>query len=216
MKPADFEAHCQEIGTWVNWNKTTDVVLHGDPEIEVSSIAVTWLATDAVIRQAAELGCNFIISHEGIYYPTFKAHESEQAHHAAKGQLLNEHGITVFRCPDVWDRMPNVGICDTWADFLGWPSSDRDLDSYYKVCDVSGQTGVQVAEQVLSKVSTLGQTGIQLMGDLDIDVSRLAVGTGAITRLPAMHELGADIFWPLMTGPTRPTVDSGHSILESL
>ena len=113
MKPSDFEAHCREIGPWVNWENTTDVVLHGDPDAEVSSIAVTWLATDAVIEEAARLGCNFLISHEGIYYPTFKKHQSEQQHHAAKAELLDEKGITVFRCHHTWDRMPNVGICDS-------------------------------------------------------------------------------------------------------
>jgi putative NIF3 family GTP cyclohydrolase 1 type 2 len=193
VKPSDFEAHCKEIGPWVNWENTTDVVLHGDPEIEVSSIAVTWLATDAVIEEAARLGCNFLISHEGIYYPTFKKHASEQQHHAAKQALLDEKGITVFRCHDTWDRMPSVGICDTWADFLGWDSSPRDTESYYKVCDVAGQSGTGVADQVLERIETLGQSSIQLMGDLDVDVSRLAIGTGAITRLPAMQELGADI-----------------------
>lgn len=193
MTPADFEQHCKEVGPWVNWDDTTDVILHGDPDIEVSSIAVTWLATDAVIREAAEKGCNFIISHEGIYYPTFEKYQSEQAHHAAKRELLDAHGITVFRCHDTWDRMPTHGICDVWADFLGWPSGERDIESYYKVCEVDGMTGSAVADRVLQKISPLGQTSIQAMGDLDADVSRLAVGTGAITRLPEMHELGADI-----------------------
>ena len=193
MKPSDFEAHCQKLGSWVNWDNTTDVILHGDPDIEVSSIAVTWLATDAVIREAAERGCNFIISHEGIYYPTFEKYKSEQDHHAAKRALLDEHGITVFRCHDMWDRMPNYGICDTWADFLGWPSDQRELESYYKVCDVGGMTGTHVADGVLQKIATLGQTSIQVMGDLDRDVSRLAIGTGAITKLPDMHNLDADI-----------------------
>ena len=108
MKPKDFEAHCQELGTWVNWDDTTDVILHGDPDIDVSSIAVTWLATDEVIQTAADRGGNFIISHEGIYYPTFKHYASEGAHHEAKKRLLDAHGITVFRCHDMWDRMPGI------------------------------------------------------------------------------------------------------------
>ena len=193
MKPSDFEAHCQERGSWVNWDDTTDVILHGDPDREVSSIAVTWLVTDAVIHEAAEKGCNFIISHEGIYYPTFEKYQSEQEHHAAKRALLDQHGITVFRCHDMWDRMPDVGICDAWADFLGLPSSDRELESYYKVCDVGGMTGTLLADAVLQKIATLGQTSLQAMGDLDKDVSKLAIGTGAITKLPDMHNLGADI-----------------------
>ena len=54
-------------------------------------------------------------------------------------------------------------------------------------------TGVGVSDAVLQKIGTVGQISVQTMGDIDVDVSRLAIGTGAITRLPAMHELGADI-----------------------
>ena len=50
-----------------------------------------------------------------------------------------------------------------------------------------------VAEIILEKVTALGQSYLNVMGDMSKKVSRLAVGTGAITRLPAMKELGADI-----------------------
>ena len=193
MTPGNFAEHCQKLGTWVDWDDKTDVILHGNPGVTVSSIAVTWLATDAVIREAADRGCNFIISHEGIFYPMFTKHASEQAHHTEKRRLLDEHGITVFRCHDVWDRVPNYGICDSWADFLGWEPVERDTQNYYKVCDVEGLTGTAVADQILKKITPLGQTAVQMMGNLDVEVSRLAVGTGAITRLPEMQELGADI-----------------------
>ena len=193
MKPIDFTNHCREVGGWVDWEDTTDVVLHGDPSAEATGIAVTWLATDAVIRHAAELNCNFLIVHEGLFYPAFTSYASEQGHHEAKRQLLDELGITVFRCHDTWDRMPEVGICDTWAEFLGLVGEPRQADGYYKVCPINEMTGEDVAQAVLEKIGPLGQTYVHVMGDLSKRVSRVAVGTGAITRLPEMHELGADI-----------------------
>jgi putative NIF3 family GTP cyclohydrolase 1 type 2 len=54
-------------------------------------------------------------------------------------------------------------------------------------------TGQKVAEHVLARVKELGQESVHVMGDLSRPVRRLAVGTGAITQLPAMRELGADI-----------------------
>ena len=52
---------------------------------------------------------------------------------------------------------------------------------------------MEVARAVLSRVKPLGQSYLNFIGDLSTPVSRLAVGTGAITQLPPMSELGADI-----------------------
>ena len=55
------------IASWVNWEDTKDHFLFGNPETEVRGIAVTWLATDAVLSRAAEMGLNFVIAHEGAF-----------------------------------------------------------------------------------------------------------------------------------------------------
>ncbi len=193
MKPIDFRNHCMEVGTWVNWADTVDQFMHGDPEVEVKGIGVTWLPTDAVLREAGRLGLNFVISHEGAFYPTFVGIPSEDAHHAAKHKLMDELGITLLRLHDTWDKFPKVGVCDTWADFLGFESEPRETDSYYKICNVEGHTAESVARIVLEKTKELGQSFVSVMGDMQTQVRRLAVGTGAISRLAEMHALGADM-----------------------
>jgi len=50
-----------------------------------------------------------------------------------------------------------------------------------------------VARAVLERVRPLGQEAVGIVGDRRKRVHRLAVGTGAITRLPAIHDLGAHI-----------------------
>ena len=193
MKAKDFREHCVSVASWVDWEKSCDQFMFGDPETEVRGIAVTWLATDAVLREAAGLGANFVISHEGAFYPNFAGTESEDIHHGRKRRLLQDLGITLMRCHDTWDRMPEFGIVDSWADFLGFPSEPRRADSFYRVCDVAGFRVADAARRVLEKTRPLGQTTVSVIGDPQKRVSRLAVGTGAITRLPAMHALGADL-----------------------
>ena len=193
MKAQDFREHCMGIASWVNWEDTKDHFLFGNPQLEVKGIAVTWLATDAVLTTAAEMGLNFVISHEGAFYPNFSDANSEKLHFEQKRRLLRDRGLTLMRCHDTWDRMPGVGIPDAWADFLGFPSEPRQVESFYKLCNVSGLNVADVASRVLEKTKPLGQTVVNVMGDLHQKVSRLAVGTGAITRLPDMYELGADI-----------------------
>jgi putative NIF3 family GTP cyclohydrolase 1 type 2 len=167
--------------------------MFGDPEGDVTGIAVTWLATNAVLCEAAASGLNFVISHEGAFYPHFVGSKSEDDHHKRKRALMRDRGITLMRCHDTWDRMPEFGIPDAWADFLGFPSEPRRLESFYKVCRVDGLTVYEVATKILEKTKVLGQSSVNVVGDMDKKVSRLAVGTGAITRLPDMYEMGADV-----------------------
>ena len=89
--------------------------------------------------------------------------------------------------------MPDVGIPDAWTTFLGFPSEPRPVDSFYRLCHVGSCSLQDAAECVLDRVKSLGQHTVQMVGDADTPVSRMAVGTGAITRLPEMFELGPDL-----------------------
>ena len=193
MTPNDFREHCRAVAHWVDWNNTVDQFMHGDPHAEVRGIAVTWLATDARLREAASLGLNFVIAHEGAFYPRYAGTPREDRHHAAKHALMDQLGITLMRCHDTWDRMPEVGIPDAWATFLGFPTEPRPVESFYRVCLPGGRTVAQVAGRVLEKVRPLGQQFVGIVGDRNAPVQRMVIGTGAITRLPDMHELGADL-----------------------
>ena len=193
MRAKDFREHCMQVAHWVNWEKTADHFMAGDPDAEVRGIATTWLATNARLREAASLGLNFVIAHEGTFYPTYDGTPSGVRHHAEKHKLIDDLGITLMRCHDTWDRMPEVGIPDAWAEFLGFPSEPRTVESFYRICLVGERTVEEVARLVLEKVQPLGQEVVHIVGDRNARVSRMAVGTGAITRLPDMLELGADI-----------------------
>jgi len=193
MIARDFLEHCKQVGHWVDWDDTRDTVKHGDPDAEVKGIVVTWLATNDVLRKAAELGANLVISHEGAFYPVYTEQDCGRRHHEEKHGLLDELGITLFRCHDTWDRLPGVGIPDAWADWLGFPADPRPVESYYRICHVGGHTAGSLAEAVLRKVRPLGQQYVGVMGDADKPVTRMAIGTGACTRLGEMIELGADV-----------------------
>ena len=207
MKANGFREHCKQAAHWVDWENTVDQFMHGDPDAEVRGIATTWLATNARLREAAELGLNFVIAHEGAFYPTYEGTPSGDRHLEEKRRLNDELGVILLRCHDTWDRMPEVGIPDAWATFLGFPTEPRPVESYYRICLVEGQTVAEVAKRVLEKVRALGEEAVRIVGAPDTKVSRLAVGTGAITRLADMAELGADII--LATDDGTHTTGSG-------
>ena len=193
MRARDFLDHCRQIAHWVDWEDTRDQFMAGDPDAEVRGIATTWLATNAVLREAASQGLNFVIAHEGAFYPTYQDTPSGERHHKGKRGAIEELGITLMRCHDTWDRMPDVGIPDAWAQFLGFPAESRPVESFHKVCLVGDRTLDDVAGLVLGKVRPLGEEAVRVVGDPEARVGRMAVGTGAITRLPEMHALGADV-----------------------
>ena len=207
MRARDFREHCKQVAHWVDWEKTVDQFMGGDPDAEVRGIATTWLATNARLREAASLGLNFVIAHEGAFYPHYQGTPSEDRHHEEKRRLMGELGVTLMRCHDTWDRMPEVGIPDAWARFLGFPTEPRPVESFYRICLVGDRTVEEVARRVLEKVRPLGQEVVHIIGDREAVVHRMAVGTGAITRLPEMFALGADLL--LVTDDGISTTSAG-------
>jgi putative NIF3 family GTP cyclohydrolase 1 type 2 len=67
-------------------------------------------------------------------------------------------------------------------------------DGYYRVYDGAGRTARSIARQVAARTAAFGQGAVELVGPTESRVSRVAIGTGAIT--PFTHFLdayGADL-----------------------
>jgi putative NIF3 family GTP cyclohydrolase 1 type 2 len=213
MKVSDLVDHFKKVGHWVNWQTTCDRVLHGSADAEVRGIATTWIPTNKVIAEAASRDLNLIVSHEPLFYDRKPPYglmgtDAGEAVMARKRRLLNEASITVIRCHDVWDRMPTIGIPDSWAAWLGFETEPRPVESYHKVCLTGARPLASVAAQIREKVARLGQDWLLVFGDGDKQVNRLAIGTGAITRLSEMHALGVDA--ALLTDDGMTTWEAGY------
>lgn len=79
--------------------QSCDCLKAGDPEKEVHTAAVTMFATADVIRRAAEMKADMIITHEPLYYRHMDDAENEMLVER-KRRLLEENGITVYRYHD--------------------------------------------------------------------------------------------------------------------
>jgi hypothetical protein len=174
---------------------TVDTFKSGDPSSQVTGIAVGWMSYRWALGRAVELGCNLFITHE----PTYWDHRDRDQDvfsvpgTSEKRRFIEERELVVLRCHDLWDRYPGIGIPDSWASHLGL-TDPLVTDGYFRVYDVSGQTAGDVAAEVALRTRPLGQAGVQLFGPADRAVSRLALGTGAIT--PFFHFIrayGADL-----------------------
>ena len=193
MKAVDLQRNMREIGTWVDWDNTVDRFVVGDPETEVKGIAVAWRAGTDALREAVDKGCNLFVCHENVFYRHWDNDETilKQPHVVLKRQFIEDHGIVIFRCHDTWDRMPEIGIVDSWAAYLGLKQKVNS-DTFHAVYLSPRPTLIELAQQVARAVPHLDVRSVHILGDPNAKVSRVGIGCGAITKKETMVTLGAD------------------------
>ena len=183
MKAQELREYLKSMDSgWVNWEKTVDTFKSGDAEAEIKGIAVGWMGYTWALKRALELNCNVFVTHEPTYYNHWDNDEKIFRYESvrAKRQFIEENGLVILRCHDLWDGVRDIGIPDSWAKQLGFDNPIAG-EGYYRVYDVSGSTARAVAERVAVHTQSLGQQAVQLIGPADAPVSRVAIGTGAIT-----------------------------------
>ncbi len=107
---------------------TVDKFKTGDPTRELSKVAVCFIATPDVIREAAAWGADLVITHE----PTFYDHWDKPAAYKfaeTKRKLIDDLGVTLFRFHDHphFADGKNDYISLGFIDSLGWKGKMLDL-----------------------------------------------------------------------------------------
>lgn len=191
----DVHNHFRGIGPWVDWEgRTPDGFKAGDPHTPVRGIAVGWQSMLSSLHDAHARGCNLFITHEPTYYSHMDDDEALRGSPPAqrKNAFLRRTGMVIYRCHDVWDIYPRLGIVDAWSEFLelGEPVA---RSKYYALHRVPRTMAWELVRRIGRRVATLGEQSVRFIGRKTQMVQRLAVGTGAITNVRQMVELGADI-----------------------
>lgn len=214
MKAKDILNHFKSKGTWVNWDRTVDQFLFGDPETEVSGIAVSWMPTLSNLEKALDKGFNVFITHEPLLAAKIDAEGNiiggpifnERLHWIINRRKLNtdniwikkmewleQNNLIVLRCHDFWDSYPEIGIHGAWAKWLGYTNPPLKVDKYYELHKIPETTLEELSRYILQKIKPLGQDSIQVIGDLDKKISQITIGTGAITDYLDMYAFGGDV-----------------------
>ena len=80
-----------------DYSASGDRCLSGNPEAEVSKVAVCMFATPDVIREAAAWGAELFITHEPVYHSPAEEQDSLDIQ---KRELIESTGMTVYRYHD--------------------------------------------------------------------------------------------------------------------
>lgn len=176
-------------GKPINDATTRDQVLYGDASQECTGIVTCIWPTADVIRSAQEMGANFIISHEAIFW-NHGDHQDvvgDTATFKAKKALLDEWGGAVWRCHDyIHSRAPIEsdgsladGIFYGLAAKLGWldyrVGEDKGFCLDYQIPETDA---TDLARELVRK---LGLNGTRIAGDPHARVRNV--------RIP-MHVMG--------------------------
>ena len=82
---------------WIE--RTCDTLKAGDPEAEVTKVAVSMFATVDIVRAARDWGAQLLIVHEPTYYNHWDEHKND-CFEVDKRRLIEESGLTIYRFHD--------------------------------------------------------------------------------------------------------------------
>lgn len=118
-------------------DNTVDGLNAGQPLMELSGIAVTFVASQHAIEEAVARGANLLITHEGEYFSHRGGQEQwpDDSVVAEKRRLIEQSGIAIYRFHDYWHAYKPDGITEGLKDALGWGTYERDELSYASVIE---------------------------------------------------------------------------------
>lgn len=193
MNISDIITFLESQGNFVNYHHTRDHLLIGDDQQDVNQVIVCWVASLPIIKAAIKNNCHFIISHENPFYlaSTSLPHIVLEAQ-KEKTALLKKHHIAIYRCHDLWDGIPDIGVRDTWAKIMNIPFKPCKPQDYIRISKPINLPLSYFINTIIESIQPYGETGIEVIGDKHHIVHTLGIGTGACTDVFEMVEQGAD------------------------
>lgn len=229
LKAIDIHKHFMSIADWLDPATTVDKIIIGDPQKEISRIAVSWISSFDAIKAAVAQDCQMLITHE----PTFwsHTHEYESAKQWNPGTLIHdvgtrkkrfieENGLVILRLHDTWDRMPEIGIPWAWADFLGFgptPARIGESGCQHRY-DIRPTKLDDLATRIAARTTELGEHYVEVVGDGSQMVSKVGIGTGCICHIHVYREMDCDVSVIVDDGThywrdIQMAADDGHPII---
>ena len=176
--------------------KTCDKLMVGDFDREVNKIAVTFMATVDVIKKAADMGVDLIITHEPTWFTGEDTTDWLQGDpvYLKKKELIEQTGVAIWRFHDHMHMDAVDGIMRGFDEEVGWGTYRMKPD-----VDLLGGKGdfcYQIPKTDLRGLCTffkekLSMDVIQIIGDPEMTVERVGVlpGGGSLGIFSEYHPM---------------------------
>lgn len=111
-----------ESGASIPDGKTCDILVAGDPDMEVRKIGSTFMATVDVIREAAAQGVNFIITHEPTWFSGSDMTQwvQDDPVYLEKKKLIEKYHMAIWRYHDHMHMGLEDQIYTGFEEEFGW------------------------------------------------------------------------------------------------
>lgn len=159
---------------------TIDHVSAGDPLAPVTGIAVTPIASLAVLRQAAEAGHNLVVTYDPGFWSSSDNLDGVEGNDLflLKRDVIRDHHLVVFNLHDHWrDRVPD-GLTQGMAQALAWT-----MPRESGVFEIAPTLLLVLARSLADR---FGDRTIRVVGDPRLPVRRVAMALGNAAQMPTI------------------------------
>ena len=188
---------------------SVDRIVIGKPETVIRKIGVCWQPDWKTLKHAAEKGVNVMVVHEPAFYTHWDLDKPGSDYYQApahgrqqyldlvnqKKKWIQEQGLVIIRCHDVWDKMNETGIPFAFGKALGFEISDiLKQETYYNVYQLKAARAIDVARDIARRLKSFRQPGVAFYGDENYLVASVGIGTGCICDPLDFSHLEPDMF----------------------
>lgn len=156
--------------------QTVDVFKAGNPDAELKGIAVCMFADMPTLRKAVDAGCNFIITHEPVFYNHLDETENlkDDPVFREKMEFIEKNQLVIFRFHDHIHMTKPDGIYAGMIDELDLKqyAKDESLVQY----TLPKQSVKAYAETLKNKLEL---ETVRLIGDPEMSFTNMALMVGA-------------------------------------
>lgn len=165
----------------IEYEKTCDHLIIGDKDKEVKKIVTTFMATVEVIKKAAEIGADFIITHEPTWFTANDKVEwlENDPIYLEKKKLIEENNIAIWRFHDHMHIGNEDGIYRGYEIETEWnkyridnPKGMEWFGASYEIPETS------LRELCLFFKDKLEMDVVQIVGNPEMTVKRVGVLVG--------------------------------------
>uniref|UniRef100_UPI0032176A35 Nif3-like dinuclear metal center hexameric protein n=1 Tax=uncultured Draconibacterium sp. TaxID=1573823 RepID=UPI0032176A35 len=157
-------------------DKTVDTFKAGDPKSEIKGIAVCMFADMITLQKAVEAGCNFIITHEPIFYSHLDQTESltKDPVYLEKKKFIDDNQLVVFRFHDHIHSTTPDGIYEGMLNKLGWKKYMVN-ESYFHF----EMPETRLSDFAATLKTTLGLKTVRVIGKQNMKFTKVGLAVGA-------------------------------------
>lgn len=157
-------------------SETVDVYKAGDPQTPLKGIAVCMFADMPTLEKAVELGCNFIITHEPIFYSHLDGTENLQDDPVfqQKMDFIQKNKLVVFRFHDHIHMTKPDGIYEGMIEKLG--IRNYSVNGSPTNYELPKQSVKNYAETLKEK---LGLETVRVVGNPNMEFTKMGLAVGA-------------------------------------